>query len=366
MLIITRLQIQSFVVLFVSFHLFFFSYLTERGKKSAVVSRNQFNRSGAILFFGNPGALHEGDHRIGSISAARFGFESIRNHIISYNNARGWQVDIFFHSWDVNLESELVALYEPLAHKVGEVQEIDIGSYGLPAATEASVYILNKYVSKHRLGKPYDRVLLLRFDTIFFANFSFDRISDEGALYVANWCKAGGRLLLTDPGIRECFELVNNSNDIHGAGGLPDFYFAGSTMVINRFFTGLHKFMLSTPTFKKQFDDAANNGGIWPGGGHFIVGARAKALQQELRLRRYLHHHMDFDMVRTTWCGGPDFENSSRLQCIRSGLSWFSKHELLQNDRDIPQILSPSLCERGEAYCACNKHQRTHCYAFIP
>lgn len=324
---------------------------------------NKNGASGAIVFFGNPGALHEGDARTGSIAAAQFGFESVRKHIINYNSAMGWQVDVFFHQWDLSLESELVTLYKPLAYKVGIVLG-DVGSYGLPAATETSVHVMNDYVRKHRSGKPYDRVLLLRFDAIFFSNFSFDRISDEGALYVANWCKAAGRLILKEPGVRECFELVNNSNDIHGVGGLPDFYFAGSNFVINRFFSGLHKFMLSIPSFKKQFEDSANNGGSWSGGGHFIVGARAKKLHEEIRLRRYLHHHMDFDMVRTTWCGGPEFENQQRLKCMLSGNSWTSLRYQEHKDWETKEILSSSLCDRGEAYCACSEYQRTHCYAF--
>lgn len=328
-------------------------------------------RAAAIVYYGLTGYMHPLEQRYHeawtpSADAARVGFASVREHVLSSNAARGWRCDVFFHTWHEELEGELVTLTRPAAHAIGGTVSGygaaagggAMTGYGMLLSMEMALDIVRRHVDGSRGGAPYARVLLLRFDTLFLRDFELDKLSNASAVYVANWCKAHGRVLLREPisgaegRERECAELVANANDLDGpAHGVPDFFFAGAFPPVWRLFHGLHAWMLTRPHFASDFHK-----GAMPHA-HFVLGERL--LEQRAVVRRYLHHHMDLDMVRERNCAGPGRPDTSRAACEGAGHAWLNRR-----DDDVSNT-SRSLCNRGEAYCACSKYQAAHCYAFV-
>ena len=350
---------------------FFIALITLMGLAYFILSSAprapRVQRDAALVFFGTAGLMRQSDRgQPPSTKAVRVGFASVSEKLLAFNSARGWHIDVFFHTWDAPLEAELAALLQPAAHAVSGNGGL-VSGYGLPASVENALTVMRRYVSSKRGGVPYERVVALRFDALLLRSFELDKLDDARAVFVASWCKAAGRIVLRD-GSRVCRELVYNSNDLNAPTvvgtpsrhGLPDFFFAGSPNALWRLFHGLHAWMLSVPVFNAAYVAAAATGGSWPGGAHFILGERVK--QKQLSIRRYLQHHMDIDLVRELSCGGaiPAIGASlSRAQCASKQLDW-----LRRNSSDVSSK-SESYCDRGEAFCACSERQLAECYAFV-
>lgn len=303
--------------------------------------------------------MHQSDRYKGlpkSTEAARAGFETIKEHLLAFNAQRGWTIDIFFHTWDSEIEEELVSIYHPVAHGVSGQGGL-ISGYGLPASVENVLTVMGQHSGGNT---EYQRVVAMRFDTMLLRAFELDKLDEEDTLYAASWCKASGRLVVNSTegkDFRVCLELTHNPNDLFspdGRHGLPDFYFGGSPATLQKVFHGLHAWMLSVPLFNSSYSNAAVTGGSWAGGAHFIVGERVALLHGSLKLRRYLQHHMDIDMVREGSCGGSKGDRS-RLTCD----VWMQR-----SNEDVGGRDGKSYCDRGEVYCACNQQQLAQCSAF--
>lgn len=200
--------------------------------------RKHSQRDAALVFFGNPGVVHQADYFVpaqASTAAARIGFETVRRHIIDANARRGWRVDVIFHTWHEHLELELAGFMAPVAHAAGVRGLLD--GRGMSAAIENALSVMRTHVAHARGGITYDRIVLIRFDAVFYADFLLDKLRDGDALYAASWCKANGNA--TRHGERTCRELVENGNDFTGPRhGIPEFYLAGSPDVLWRMFHG--------------------------------------------------------------------------------------------------------------------------------
>lgn len=298
--------------------------------------------------------------------AARLGYESLLKRVVEPNAARGWTADIFFHTWNAELEGELVNLMHPAAHFVG-AKVLDGFNYsrGVHASSEIALDLYAKHVRDARRGRPYDRIIIKRFDVVFFRDFLLDALSDDDTLYAANWCKAMGDVTLMQPlpfestvggplvsASRTCRALVPIVHDIDQAGapfkGLPDFWLVGSPRVVLPFFKGIFLWSMAHPAFKDytRLDPIAGDI-IYS---HWVWGLRV--LEQGVRLRRYQHHHMDFDMVRELACGA-----GARALCDATGLAWLDRaaHDLSPDHR--------SLCGQ-QSFCACSETSLTSCFAF--
>jgi hypothetical protein len=89
---------------------------------------------------------------------------------------------------------------------------------------------------------------------------------------------------------------------------------------------------------------------------HFVFGERI--IEQRTKLRRYLQHHMDVDIVRFSDCNGTAVIRPTRSQTEEFGTSW-----LRRRDDDV-SVDDRSYCGRGEAFCANNAAFFAACPAF--
>lgn len=156
-------------------------------------------------------------------------------------------------------------------------------------------------------------------------------------------------------GGRTCRELVNNDNDLPAGErrGVPEFYLAGAPDVLWHTFRGLHEWMLATPRFPQWAATYAT--GANPNT-HFIFGERA--IEQGTKVRRYLQHHMDVDIVRFSDCNGTAVSLSTRAQTEDFGTSWLRRFE------DDLSADERSYCARGEYFCADSEASFATCEAF--
>jgi hypothetical protein len=237
----------------------------------------------------------------------------------------------------------------PAAHAAGARGFLD--GRGMSAAIDNALAVMRAHVAHARGGVEYDRVLLTRFDTVFYVDFLFDRLQESDALYVASWCKATGNV--TRVGGRVCRELLDNSNDLPTGRGIPEFFLAGSPDVLWLTFHRLHSWMLAAPRFPQwaaQYATGANPNT------HFIFGERI--IEQGTKLRRYLQHHMDVDIVRFSDCNGTEVTLPTRTRTEDFGTSW-----LRRRDDDV-STYARSYCARGEYFCADNEASFAACQAF--
>lgn len=312
----------------------------------------QTGKTAAVVFFGNPGAVHLAEYppQVAAAAAARIGFETVQRRVLAPNVQRGWSVDVIFHTWHEHLEAELAAFMAPTAHAAGMRGFIE--GRGMSAAIESALAVMRAHVAQARGGAAYDRVLLVRYDAVFYTDFLFDKLRESDALYAASWCKAQGNV--TRDGGRLCRELLDNGNDFTFAPhGIPEFYLAGAPAVLWRTFHGLHEWMLTTPRFPQWAAVYAT--GANPNT-HFIFGQRV--LEQRTKLRRYLQHHMDVDIVRFSDCNGTAVTLPTRLRTEEFGTSWLHRFDADVSDDER------SYCGRGEAFCANAAATFATCQAF--
>jgi hypothetical protein len=309
----------------------------------------------AILFFGHTGAIsyEQFDKKIMTTEAVRVAWPTIQRHVIEANRGAGWGVDVFFHTWTAEAESELVELLQPRAHSVARPSRTYTHKF-IPANGGIHVSIehalrtmarsvlpdnLKAYVgddsgdgaavwrgvedsgndntttdahSAHRreveaaMASAYDRVLLLRFDLVFFRPLLFDKLAEDDAYYVANWCKATGKTFAqslgeldqlfgppvhdaatalipegTDPGL--CKQLVSFAE--HAVVGIPDLYQAGTWPVLWRMYNGM-----ADDLERGRFHPTSSSNN------HAVLGGRVQHMG--IKVRRYLYHEADFTIVR--------------------------------------------------------------------
>ena len=317
-------------------------------------------RRAALLFVGLPGYMLPNRADPLSTRAAALAFASVKRHVIDHN-APAWEVTTFFHTWAeaAALEAELVALYAPAAHAVGPGLDAHgaLRNSSQPSSIEIGLSLLRRHEDAQ--GGAFDAVLVLRFDAIFFQPFDFEQLSDPAALYVASWCLASqGRPWRAAPGGALCKNLTINHSDLRQ--GLPDFYFAGSSAYLWRFFGGL--------VADLEAGRLTKTGAPMK---HAILGGRLRQLP-DTRMRRYLIHQQDVGVVRMINECAP-----SHMECLAEGKSWGggrARGEGTPAAAGPPTVWphgwgtssgSSSVCGRGEAFfCACEEAEFA-CQAFV-
>ena len=85
---------------------------------------------------------------------------------------------------------------------------------------------------------------------------------------------------------------------------------------------------------------------------HGIV--RGRVDYKQLKIRRYLFHDMDFDLVRNTWCNVPKYAAEAAGNYSAVG-AWWERGETDVSDTTL-DVSDPnaelSLCEGGRYFCA--------------
>jgi hypothetical protein len=317
----------------------------------SVHHRRKARGSVAVLYFGHVGAASNEMKSIADASgSSSFSMEaaigcapSIQKHVIQPALSQGWEVDKFIHSWSAEHEIELIKLLSPKRYLFGKTTSNAIE--GLIASIEASLLLMKTYVTEVRNGVPYDSILLLRYDTMFFTPFNFSELVAKDSLYVASWCKAGDEISppSTNDIVYKCFQLYPYWA---GEEGVPDFWFAGSPKPLLTVFEGLYDGLA---------DESIKPGrtcGGWCGHAKVWGGATARGIP----LKRYLQHQIDTDLYRHKECG------IKREQAVegKMGITWGDKSS--EKDNDINNGKSQeSICGNGRFACALNSEEIEHC-----
>jgi hypothetical protein len=349
----------------------------------------------AIVFCGRTGALSQDQWSKGeslATDAARLAWPTIQRHVIETNRRAGWGVDIFFHTWNAEAESELVELLQPRAYSVtrpkqtfthklmppngGILLSVELALRAmarsvLPANLKAYVgddsgneyatawgdnYTTHPHQQEvdKAMAAAYDRVLLLRFDVFFFHPFLFDKLVEDDAYYVANWCKATGKTFAQSLGevdqlvgtaaqdaayalvpegthARLCKQLVHFFTQ--AVEGIPDLYQAGTWPILWRMFNGM-----ADDLERGRFQPSAsssNHGALW-----------GRVQHKGIKIRRYLFHEADLSIVRST------LECAAQRQTKHCNISrWVNRGE------DDPMESPTSFCDTRTYFCACDEDE---------
>ena len=252
-------------------------------------------KSAAIVYFGNVGATDyqvkdamlagAAEWRMDAAAGAR---PYIEEHVLAFNAARGWAIDTFLHTWNAGLEGELRALLAPLTNATFGPQELR--GTRVTGSMEASVDLALQLVVAHagaaRGGVPYDRLLLLRLDSIFYRGFDLDALVEPDALYIASWCKANENSPLPQeqwpPGVLQCWELKPYWADLEG---VPDFWFAGAQAPVLATFEHLWEDLASGAVVKGRTCGGCGHAKVWGAlNGHAV------------KTRRYGFHQIDNEL----------------------------------------------------------------------
>jgi|9_EtaG_2_1085328.scaffolds.fasta_scaffold32050_3 hypothetical protein len=120
-------------------------------------------------------------------------YESFYNNLICNGN-----VDVFFHTWDVNFEEKLVSKYKPKLHKVepqivfkdvvrGDHNRVQ-AHYSRWYSTQQVNNLKQQYESEN--GFKYDMVIMSRFDMIWTTPIKIDNYNSD-IFYIPKTSKRG-------------------------------------------------------------------------------------------------------------------------------------------------------------------------------
>ncbi len=159
-------------------------------------------------------------------------YKMYKKHIIDINDA-----DVFIHSWSVDVEDELTALYKPKNHRFQEQIKFvydsklskhrDHGFRSLSKwySLKQAIELKKEYENENDF--EYDCVMLTRFDTLFFTDLDFSKC-DLQHLYVPHFNTPDG--WGEDTTVKP--DKTNRSEHIHG---LSDMWYFSNSKIINEF-----------------------------------------------------------------------------------------------------------------------------------
>jgi hypothetical protein len=264
---------------------------------AAAALRAPAPRRAALVYFGNVGMLAYDQKeqalrgkRAWDLDAATRARGYVAEHVVAAAAAQGWALDTFAHTWSAQFADELRPLVGARAGFAAGPVVLAGGERATSGMIESADAALAMVANASR---AYDRVLLLRYDTVFYTDFDFDALANASALYVASWCRAD-RAKPPAParaGARACYRMKTFWGD---AEGVPDFWFAGALAPLRAVFTG--------GAARLRPGGGAVVGRTCGGGcGHARVLALARAAGVPLARARW--HQMDGDIARDAACG---------------------------------------------------------------
>jgi len=121
-------------------------------------------------------------------------FKYWKKHVLDKND----DIDVFIHTWDVDLEDRIKQLFDPLLITVEKQKIFDIPDYvvGHPEQRKQNHYS-RWYGNREAVGLKreyedycdfkYDMVMLSRFDVAWQTDVIFSKF-DSSCFYVGNWC----------------------------------------------------------------------------------------------------------------------------------------------------------------------------------
>ena len=146
----------------------------------------------ALCFYGLLGSIKgkSGDRKGNPLDILELAFPHYKKHILDKNN-----VDVFIHSWDVDLQSEIIEKYKPKDYIFEPIAKFEI----VPPLKDTqrvqnhccrwySSYEVNKLKSKYEDAHKfkYDFVMLTRQDIAWQVDINFNNLNPN-YFYVAEW-----------------------------------------------------------------------------------------------------------------------------------------------------------------------------------
>lgn len=251
----------------------------------------------ALVYFGTVGATSYDLKEVMLSSAVPWSLDAatgarpyIERHVLAFNEARGWAFDTFFHTWNAELEDALVALLGPVVgHSAGaQLLRGATVTSGMAFSADVALQLMRAHAAA--TGVRYERVAVLRFDSVFYRGLDLDALAEDDAFYVAAWCKADPeRRLPARPGTVGCWATHTYWADEEG---VPDFWFAGAPAPVLAVFERMGERMAS---------GAITVGRTCNGCGHAQMWGAARA--SGAPLRRWGFHQIDNDLFRDSVCG---------------------------------------------------------------
>lgn len=249
-------------------------------------------------------------------------------------SANAWlSVDTFLHTWDTVNREFVQKLYRPRLAHYGPIVGLNISRpllvNGWPRDATPPMFASIEHVLKLKRraeaeqGYAYDWVLITRFDVVWLFSLPLVHMN-RNLLYMANWCIARDLLVTHDHLQGEaCYGLAVKEPSLP-----PDYYFAGNSTHMDRFFTNLTRDL-------ESFQFFATRNGV---GNHKVVAGRIRQLKNPIG--RALYHQMDLAVVRDD-----NFNLDRRLSCVLQQGAWggraaFDRNALLSM---LPQRLPPPL-----------------------
>lgn len=275
------------------------------------------SKDAALVYFGTVGAKNydEKEAMLGkggwTLDAAIGAHPYIDRYVLSFNQERGWNFTTFLHSWNSELEGPIEALLRPNRSSYGPQtlwgEHVEQRRGGMAATLELALRHLEEYTTEVRGGTPFARVVILRFDSVFYRPFDLDALVEDDALYVASWCAAQrASSPPKPPGALHCWNLSTYWADNEG---VPDFWFAGAQTPVLRTFSHLFAGVLSGAVVKGRTCSGCGHGLVWG-----ALNAR------RVKVRRYLYHQVDNDLFRDVSTAG-----AAREESLANGLAYGSQ-----------------------------------------
>jgi hypothetical protein len=251
----------------------------------------------ALVYFGTVGATSYDLKEVMLSSAVPWSLDAatgarpyIERHVLAFNEAHGWTFDTFFHTWNAELEDALVALLGPVVSHSAGAQPLRGATVtsGMAFSADLALQLMRAHAAAS--GVRYERVAVLRFDSVFYRGLDLDALAEDDAFYVAAWCKADPeRRLPARPGTVGCWATHTYWADEEG---VPDFWFAGAPAPVLAVFERMGERMAS---------GAITVGRTCNGCGHAQMWGAARA--SGAPLRRWGFHQIDNDLFRDSVCG---------------------------------------------------------------
>ena len=209
-------------------------------------------------------------------------------------NAAGFQVDVFVHNGEARRRSLLLDAWNPQALHVGD-EGIDRpvsmpGTNGWPGGATPRMFasiesvLRLKSAAERAQGALYDLVVLMRSDVVWYTPFRFSLLN-ASYLHIARWCDVprSAAALHTSLHTSPCRPMAPHAD----AAGVPDFFFAGGSAIIDRVFANL-SLDFEANRFRRTSSSV----------NHAVVAGRLIALGLWRSVRRYLIHGFDVQLLR--------------------------------------------------------------------
>jgi hypothetical protein len=178
-----------------------------------------------------------GEGNASASEVLKLGYEHYKKHVIDANVLSGYDVDVFIHCWNVDMQEEIESLYKPTKSKFQEQVQFEVPSYvkgeGRRAFNHYSKWYSFKEVVQlkkkfeQEKGFLYDYVLVSRFDAAFSEKFNLKQY-DPKYFYAARWFTQYNLLGLIPIYLRVGYPQMEY-------GGIMDIWFFSGSKLMNKF-----------------------------------------------------------------------------------------------------------------------------------